>query len=318
MDGWNDAVVGSSYEEPGKVQDDSDLLNNWAVWCEKAGREIALSQATEELGLHRKRNYYEYDADGPVLEGDVEEPGSTDRNNDSGLLEEMPRALCLRGLPEEVTEQDVRNAFSSWSGIIGRAVSAESSLVSIRIVRDAESQRCVGYGFVDFVDHDHARQALDEMQGLRLPGKGTPLQLHWAPALTVPPLETYQLYLGNVSPEIDDHDLLEFVRKFSKNVVSGKVIRENSTNESRGYAFVKFKEEDDALLCAKKLNPNGLGKHRLLVRRVYKRPSQQVDPRGTTATCTLLFVSNLAPTTTEVRGWVWERAIDRWAAASTR
>eukprot|EP00002_Diphylleia_rotans_P025271 TRINITY_DN4994_c0_g2_i8.p1 TRINITY_DN4994_c0_g2~~TRINITY_DN4994_c0_g2_i8.p1 ORF type:complete len:250 (-),score=38.49 TRINITY_DN4994_c0_g2_i8:853-1602(-) len=107
----------------------------------------------------------------------------------------------------------------------------------------------VGYGFVDFLTHEDAAQALQNFQGLLIPGTSKRYRLNWATA-TNPAVKhsgvTYTLFVGDLSAEVNDMMLMAFFATHYKTVVSAKVIVDPNTSVSKGYGFVKFADEAES------------------------------------------------------------------------
>ncbi len=61
------------------------------------------------------------------------------------------------------------------------------------------------------------------------------------------------IYVGNLSAEVTDEDLRELFERFGK-VETAKVIKERSSDESRGFGFVEMPENKEAQAAIDGLN----------------------------------------------------------------
>jgi RNA recognition motif-containing protein len=61
------------------------------------------------------------------------------------------------------------------------------------------------------------------------------------------------IFVGNLSPEVNESDLENAFTKFGK-VTSVKVIRDMFTQQSKGFGFVEMQSNTEALTAIEKLN----------------------------------------------------------------
>src|SRR3954449_1414162 len=73
----------------------------------------------------------------------------------------MTRRLYVGNLPYDATEKQVRQVFET----------AERKVVSIKIVTDKDSGRSRGFAFVDLETPEHAKSAIDELNGKDFGGR---------------------------------------------------------------------------------------------------------------------------------------------------
>jgi len=211
------------------------------------------------------------------------------------------RTLCIKILPPDANEIDIKQAFGQVKPGDDNAADTASAAIGIkdvRIVRDYDTGECTGYGFIDFDTTENASKALNNFQGIRLPGRQTSMTIEWAKTATVSPLDAYQVYIGNLSEDIDDVKLLAFARSYSTNILSAKVILDARSGLSQGYGFLRFRHEDDARVAMKRMAGVPLGKYPVIIRFVYKK-SQERYPGDVPTSNTVVFVANLNPQVTE-------------------
>lgn len=79
----------------------------------------------------------------------------------------MGRRLYVGNLPYTVEEQELRELFEK-----------HGTVRSVSVIRDRETRRSRGFGFVEFEEPDPATKARDTMQGFELHGR--PLRVNEA------------------------------------------------------------------------------------------------------------------------------------------
>lgn len=62
-----------------------------------------------------------------------------------------------------------------------------------------------------------------------------------------------ELYVGNINYQVKPHELRKLFEKYGS-IESLKIIRDPRTKRSKGYGFVKFKKQNDAVVALKKTN----------------------------------------------------------------
>ncbi|KAL8220417.1 UNVERIFIED_CONTAM: tRNA selenocysteine 1-associated protein 1 [Gekko kuhli] len=102
-----------------------------------------------------------------------------------------------------------------------------------------------GYCFVEFADLATAEKCLHKINGKPLPG-ATPtkrFKLNYATYGKQPDNSPeYSLFVGDLSPDVDDGMIYEFFVKVYPSCRGGKVVVDQ-TGVSKGYGFVKFSDE---------------------------------------------------------------------------
>ncbi|NXX70871.1 TSAP1 protein, partial [Spizella passerina] len=102
-----------------------------------------------------------------------------------------------------------------------------------------------GYCFVEFADLATAEKCLHKINGKPLPG-ATPakrFKLNYATYGKQPDNSPeYSLFVGDLTPDVDDGMLYEFFVKVYPSCRGGKVVLDQA-GVSKGYGFVKFTDE---------------------------------------------------------------------------
>ena len=87
------------------------------------------------------------------------------------------------------------------------------------------------------------------------------------------------IYVGNLSPEVKDEDLNSLFSKHG-NVSSARVIRDNYSQESRGFGFVEMPGQDEAQKALSSLNSYELKGNKIVVNEARPRRDRGNGSRG--------------------------------------
>lgn len=157
-------------------------------------------------------------------------------------------------------------------------------VASIRICRDANTRRSLGYAYVNFHRVDDAERALDTMN--YKPIHGRPCRIMWShrdPGLRKS--GRGNIFVKNLSKDIDNQQLCDTFSKFG-NILSCKV-SSNSRGEALGYGFVHYESEESAQKAVEAVN----GKM-IAGKTVYVAPFKSKAERGSTNKFTNLYAKN--------------------------
>eukprot|EP00759_Apiculatamorpha_spiralis_P032029 PhF_6_TR33660/c1_g1_i1/m.49254/K13126/PABPC; polyadenylate-binding protein len=142
--------------------------------------------------------------------------------------------LYVGDLSSDVSEPTLFDFFSKYGQV-----------ASVRVCRDMNSQSSLGYGYVNFVNHDDAARALDTLNYTPLRAGGRPMRLMWYqrdPTLRRTGLGN--IFVKDLNKDVDDRQLSEIFREFGP-ILSSKVSRDKE-GKSNGYGFVQFEREESA------------------------------------------------------------------------
>ncbi|RKF57667.1 Polyadenylate-binding protein, cytoplasmic and nuclear [Golovinomyces cichoracearum] len=138
--------------------------------------------------------------------------------------------IYIKNIPAEVTDKEFRDLFEKY----GEVTSASLS-------RDPENGKSRGFGFVNYINHEHANTAVEELNGKDFKGQdlyvGRAQKKHEREeelrksyeAARIEKASKYQgvnLFVKNLDDEVDDEKLLELFAPFGS-ITSAKVMREN-------------------------------------------------------------------------------------------
>ncbi|PWA78576.1 poly(A) binding protein 7 [Artemisia annua] len=152
--------------------------------------------------------------------------------------------------------------------LLNRAFSEYSSLSSVRVCRDSSSQRSLGYGYVNFLSHQDAINAIETKNNTVLNGKM--IRVTWSrrdPLLRRSGIGN--LFVKNLNESIDNVQLQELFKSFG-NIMSCKVVTFDD-GVSRGFGFVQFDSEDCANAAIENLNGKNVGGKQIYVGKFMKK-----------------------------------------------
>jgi RNA recognition motif-containing protein len=80
-----------------------------------------------------------------------------------------------------------------------------------------------------------------------------------------------ELYVGNLSYDVDDKDLQKAFESYGK-VVSGRIIQNRFNGKSKGYGFVEMADRNQAMAAIRALNGKELKGRRIVVNEAKSSP----------------------------------------------
>ncbi|KAF4802248.1 tRNA selenocysteine 1-associated protein 1-like protein [Turdus rufiventris] len=144
----------------------------------------------------------------------------------------MAASLWMGDLEPYMDENFVSRAFATMGELV----------LGVKIIRNRIP---AGYCFVEFADLATAEKCLHKINGKPLPG-ATPakrFKLNYATYGKQPDNSPeYSLFVGDLTPDVDDGMLYEFFVKVYPSCRGGKVVLDQA-GVSKGYGFVKFTDE---------------------------------------------------------------------------
>ncbi|KAG8388907.1 hypothetical protein BUALT_Bualt02G0174100 [Buddleja alternifolia] len=157
------------------------------------------------------------------------------------------RKIFVFGLGWEATSETVTSVFGKYGEI-----------EDCKVVKDKNSGKSKGYGFIMFKHRKGARRALKQPQKT-IDGRTTSCQLASAgpvqtpaPAamatVSTPPASEYtqrKIYVSNVSAEVDTKKLVEFFSKFGE-IEEGPLGLDKQTGKPRGFCLFVYKSLESA------------------------------------------------------------------------
>jgi RNA recognition motif-containing protein len=120
---------------------------------------------------------------------------------------------------------------------------------SIKMIKDKRLNLLRNYCFINFDSMIEANKALIQLNGKKLPNADFNFKLNWANQNSE---GNKNLYVGNLSPEIDDIELYTLFKSKYPSVHHASIITEQGV--SKGFGFVHFSEKDDYDKCLKEMD----------------------------------------------------------------
>ncbi|GMT35262.1 hypothetical protein PFISCL1PPCAC_26559 [Pristionchus fissidentatus] len=157
--------------------------------------------------------------------------------------------IFIGDLSSEVDLKSLKDAFAVY-GEVSEA----------KVIRDAQTQKSKGYGFVSFPDRACAEKAMAGMNGQMLGRRA--IRTNWATRrpsdearekLTFEQVfnstkpENTSVYVGNVHQNTTENELREAFKEFGS-------ITEVRIFKSQGYAFVRYEKKEDATKAIMEMN----------------------------------------------------------------
>uniref|UniRef100_A0A3P8QCY7 tRNA selenocysteine 1-associated protein 1 n=2 Tax=Astatotilapia calliptera TaxID=8154 RepID=A0A3P8QCY7_ASTCA len=117
-------------------------------------------------------------------------------------------------------------------------------VVNVRIIRNKMTGGALGYCFVEMTDEATAERCLRKINGKPLPGANPPtrFKLNRATFGKQESGQMYSLFVGDLTPDVDDGMLYEFFYNRYPSCRGGKVVLDSMGN-SKGCGFVQFPDE---------------------------------------------------------------------------
>ncbi|XP_008783019.1 heterogeneous nuclear ribonucleoprotein 1-like [Phoenix dactylifera] len=178
-----------------------------------------------------------------------------------------PAKIFVGGLPKDTSLTTFRDHFGKYGEID-----------DIVIMKDRNTHKPRGFGFVTFRDPSVVDRVIEEMQIIN----GKQVEIKRTIPKGAAPLKdfkTKKIFVGGIPTTLTEDEFNDFFSNFGK-VVDHEIIRDHTTNRSRGFGFVVFDSEKtvDELL-AKKGNMIDLAGTQVEIKKAEpKKPSNQPPP----------------------------------------
>lgn len=120
---------------------------------------------------------------------------------------------------------------------------------SIKMIKDKRLNLMRNYCFINFDDMGEANKALIQLNGKKLKNVNLTFKLNWANQNSK---ENPNVYVGNLSPEIDDIELYNLFKERYPSVHHASIITDKGV--SKGFGFVHFLKREDYDKCLKEMD----------------------------------------------------------------
>uniref|UniRef100_A0A669B2K6 RNA binding motif, single stranded interacting protein 2a n=1 Tax=Oreochromis niloticus TaxID=8128 RepID=A0A669B2K6_ORENI len=154
-------------------------------------------------------------------------PNTNSSSNSSGGEQLSKTNLYIRGLHPGTTDQDLVKLCQPYGKI-----------VSTKAILDKTTNKCKGYGFVDFDSPAAAQKAVTAL-------KSTGVQAQMAKQQEQDPTN---LYISNLPVSMDEQELESMLKSFGQ-VISTRILRDaNGTSRGVGFARMESTEKCEAII----------------------------------------------------------------------
>ncbi|XP_032587189.1 protein alan shepard isoform X12 [Drosophila mojavensis] len=161
-------------------------------------------------------------------------PNGTAQNQNQQGGEQLSKTnLYIRGLQQGTTDKDLINMCAQYGTII-----------STKAILDKTTNKCKGYGFVDFEQPAYAEGAVKGLQA-----KGVQAQM-----AKQQEQDPTNLYIANLPPHFKETDLEAMLAKFGQ-VVSTRILRDQQMN-SKGVGFARMESREKCEQIIQMFNGN--------------------------------------------------------------
>jgi len=179
--------------------------------------------------------------------------------------EDKPRTLYIGNLNSSMTEDALKDLF----GLFG-------TVTNLELTSNALSEP---YAFIEFAEHSSAKQALKAMNKKKM-SLDDGMIVIWAKPPAIEPRkeldskDQFQIFIGNLSSEVDDHALAFVFARFG-DVLESRVIMDPYTAQSRGFAFITYSKLEDAEHAMKEMNGQLLDNRTIRVNWAHSGPIEK-------------------------------------------
>ena len=120
---------------------------------------------------------------------------------------------------------------------------------NIKLIHDKVTKELKNYCFVNFQTIEEANKCLLFLTGKTIPNTQIKFKLNWANYFSA---FNKSVYVGNLSPDVDDICLYKLFKEKYPSVHHASVISDKGV--SKGFGFIQFKGEEDYEKCLKEMN----------------------------------------------------------------
>lgn len=161
-------------------------------------------------------------------------------------------ALWVGGLESYMDEPFLQRALQ---------LMGEAPPLSIKVMKNKFSEAAAGYGFINFQNDQVALTVMHKLNGKMMPNTNPPVRwkLNHSSNRLLPGEKNHSVWVGDLTPEIDDLQLYQFFSKRFQSLVSAKVVLDEN-GFSKGFGFIRFSNEVEQQTAMTSMNGmSGLG-----------------------------------------------------------
>ena len=147
--------------------------------------------------------------------------------------------LWMGDIDPRIDESTIKNLFKLYN----------IHPVAIKLIKNKKTNQNTNYCFIYFKNIFEAKNTLNELNGKPIPNTSLNFKLNWANFHTS---TNKTIYVGNLSPSVDDISLFNFFKSKYKSVSKANIKTIN--RESKKHGFVTFKKKSDYRKCLIEMN----------------------------------------------------------------
>ncbi|CAH8493476.1 unnamed protein product [Dicrocoelium dendriticum] len=147
--------------------------------------------------------------------------------------------LIVNYLPPSMSQEEMRSLFSTVGNIS-----------SCKLIRDRTSGQSLGYGFVNYTSPKDATRAIKLLNRTRVQNKIIKV------SLARPSCESIKganLYICGLPKTMTEKELEKLFQQCG-NIITSRILRDSSTNQSKGVGFIRFDQRHEAELAIQQFN----------------------------------------------------------------
>lgn len=152
---------------------------------------------------------------------------------------------------------------------------------SVHMPKDKVTQLHNGYGFVEFLDVVDADYAMTVLNMLKLYNR--PIRVSKSALNSKAELDRdvgANLFIGNLDNQVDEGLLYDTFSAFGTLIRPPKVMREEDTNQSKGFGFVSFDSFEASDAALEVMNNQYLCNRQIIVQYAFKKDTAESEETG--------------------------------------
>lgn len=124
-----------------------------------------------------------------------------------------------------------------------------SGVISIKVVKNKFTGQHAGYGFINFVNDNFALTAMHKLNGKVMPNTNPQVRfkLNHNSTQKGGADDNHSIWVGDLSPEVDDYQMYKFFSVRFPSVKSARVMLDEN-GYSKGFGFVRFGEQSEQMI----------------------------------------------------------------------
>ena len=121
--------------------------------------------------------------------------------------------------------------------------------INVKLIHDRTTNELRSFCFINFETMEEANNCLISLNGKSIPNTQIKFKLNWANYFSS---YNKSVYVGNLSPDVDDISLYKLFKERYPSVLHASVITENG--KSKGFGFILFKGDEEYEKCLNEMN----------------------------------------------------------------